>query len=58
MRKTQREIDGERDLSEISGFEAPHTGGQRWGRVCRAIKELMALMKEITSVFKHFHRRL
>lgn len=50
MRKTQRERDGERDLSEIAGFEAPHTGGQRWGRVCRAIKELMVLMKAMTSV--------
>lgn len=40
----------ERDLSKISGFEAPHTWGQRWGRVCGAVKELAALMKEMTVV--------
>lgn len=43
----------ERDLSEISSFEAPHTGGQRWGRVGSAVKEFTAVMKAITSVSKH-----
>lgn len=46
----------ERDLSEISGFEASHTRGQRWGRVCHAVEELTALMKEITSVSKHLKK--
>lgn len=46
----------ERDLSEISCFEAPHTGGQRWGRVGSAVKELTALMKETTSVSKHLKK--